>query len=180
VSLAYDERMLLHCYVQEPEKADRPSHWIPEKPERIKTIYDQLEREGLVDRCHRLETRDATRKELEWLHDPDHLDKMEASICMERHELNELEVHYDAKDIYLCPETQKAALLATGSALQVVESILSGESRSGAAIIRPPGHHAEGDKAYGFCIYNNTATAAKYALEVHGLERYRILIFLET
>jgi len=175
VALAYDEQMTLHCYVDEPEKPERASSWIPEKPERIKTIYDQLVREGLADRCHRVESREATRKELEWLHDHDHLNKMEASTTMERHELNELEVHYDIKDIYLCPETQKAALLAAGSALQVVESILTGESRSGVAVIRPPGHHAEGDKAYGFCIYNNTATAAKYAIEAHGLERVLIV-----
>lgn len=153
----------------EPERA---SSWIPEKPERIKTIYKQLVDEGLADRCHRLESRDATREELQWLHDPEHLDKMEASTKMERTELNELEVHYDIKDIYLCPETQKAALLAAGSALQVVDSILTGRSRSGVAVIRPPGHHAEGDKAYGFCIYNNTALAAKYAIEVHHLERF--------
>ena len=54
---------------------------------------------------------------------------------------------------------------------QIVESILSGESRSGIGIIRPPGHHAECDEAYGFCLLNNTALAAKYAIEIHKLDR---------
>ena len=156
----------------EPERA---CSWIPEKPERIKTIFDMLNKDGLVDRCHRLEARDAKREELLWLHDADHLDKMEASAKMERTDLNKLEKHFDIKDVYLCPETQQAALLAAGSGLQVVDSILSGESRSGVGVIRPPGHHADGHTAYGFCIYNNTALAAKYALEVHNLERVLIV-----
>ncbi len=54
---------------------------------------------------------------------------------------------------------------------QIVRSILSGESRSGVGIIRPPGHHAECNEAYGFCLFNNTALAAKYAIEDHHLER---------
>lgn len=167
--------MLLHAYVNEPGEPERACSWVPEKPERIKTIFDKLTDEGLVQRCHRLEARDAKREELLWLHDAEHLDKMEASAKMERTELDKLEKHYDIKDIYLCPETQQAALLAAGSGLQVVDSILSGESRSGVAVIRPPGHHADGHTAYGFCIYNNTALAAKYALEVHNLERVLIV-----
>ena len=56
--------------------------------------------------------------------------------------------------------------------LKVVDSIVRGESRSGIGVIRPPGHHAECDEAYGFCVFNNTALAAKHAIEVHHLERY--------
>jgi len=54
---------------------------------------------------------------------------------------------------------------------QVVDSVLNGESRSGVAIVRPPGHHAEEDEPCGFCIFNNVSLAAKYAIQVHGLKR---------
>ena len=47
--------------------------------------------------------------------------------------------------------------------------------RCGAAVIRPPGHHAEEDEACGFCIFNNVAVAAKYAIEMQGMERVMIL-----
>ena len=92
---------------------------------------------------------------------------------MKQSALNQLERQYGS--IFLCPDTYQSALLSAGSSLQIVESILSGESQSGIGVIRPPGHHAECDEAYGFCIFNNTALAAKYALEIHQLKRYRIL-----
>ena len=53
----------------------------------------------------------------------------------------------------------------------MVDSVLNGESRSGVAIVRPPGHHAEEDEPCGFCIFNSVSLAAKYAIQVHGLKR---------
>ena len=163
---------MLHINRSQPERA---SGWIPEKPNRITSIYKELIDNGLVERCRRLEARNATRQELEWLHDPKYLDKMEATVGMDQLQLSQIEDQLDIKTIFLCPESQQAALLSAGSALQVVESILSGESRSGVGVIRPPGHHVEGNTAHGFCIYNNTALAAKYALEIHNLERVLIV-----
>lgn len=95
---------------------------------------------------------------------------MSATAGKNQSTLNKLERQYGS--IFFCPETYQAALLSAGSSLQIVESILSGESRSGIGVIRPPGHHAECDEAYGFCIFNNTALAAKYAIEIHRLERF--------
>lgn len=184
--LVYDERMTRHRYnpiESEEEEATRASGWIPEIPDRITSIYKQLTDDGLVDRCLRLEARNATRQELLWLHDPKYLDKMESTVEMTQSALvpleNQVPTHFPdgtvLNGIYLCPESQESALLSAGSALQIVESILSGGSQRGVGIIRPPGHHTEGDQYSGFCIYNNTALAAKYALEVHGLERVLIL-----
>lgn len=55
---------------------------------------------------------------------------------------------------------------------QVVDCVLEGQSRSGVAIVRPPGHHAEPNEPCGFCVFNNVSLAAKYAVNVHGLKRY--------
>jgi hypothetical protein len=54
---------------------------------------------------------------------------------------------------------------------QVVDSVLNGESCSGVAVVRPPGHHAEEDEPCGFCMFNSVSLAAKYAIHVHGLKR---------
>ena len=45
----------------------------------------------------------------------------------------------------------------------------------GVAIVRPPGHHAEADEACGFCLFNNVAVGAKYALEMQSMKRILIL-----
>ena len=59
--------------------------------------------------------------------------------------------------------------------LEVVDTILTGRARTGLAVVRPPGHHAEPDTPHGFCIFNNVAVAAKYALEVHGLRKVLVV-----
>uniref|UniRef100_A0A0P6E2S0 Putative Histone deacetylase n=1 Tax=Daphnia magna TaxID=35525 RepID=A0A0P6E2S0_9CRUS len=161
----YDERMASHRNVNEP------GH--PERPARITSIYQKLLEYGVLDRCYRLDARDATREELLWLHKADYIDEIAVTAGKKQSTLNQLERQYGS--IFICPDTYNAALLSAGSSHQIVESILSGESRSGIGVIRPPGHHAECDEAYGFCFFNNTALAAKYAIEIHQLERILII-----
>ncbi|KAH6938316.1 hypothetical protein HPB50_008585 [Hyalomma asiaticum] len=72
-------------------------------------------------------------------------------------------------------ETNKCARLACGCLLQAVDAVLSGKCRNGVALIRPPGHHSAADTVSGFCIFNNAAVAARYAMQRYGLKR--ILIF---
>lgn len=93
---------------------------------------------------------------------------------MDQNSLNEFQTQFEY--IYLCQESYQAALVAAGSSIEIVENILSGQSRSGVGIVRPPGHHAECDEAYGFCIFNNTALAAKHALEIHHLDRFHSFV----
>ena len=66
-------------------------------------------------------------------------------------------------DTYTSPESHDIALLAAGAAVQAVDHALSGPQRSALALVRPPGHHAERDRAMGFCLYNNVAVAAAHA-----------------
>lgn len=54
---------------------------------------------------------------------------------------------------------------------KVVDSVMRGESGSGVAVVRPPGHHADIDEPCGFCIFNNVAVAARYATKVYNLKR---------
>ena len=77
----------------------------------------------------------------------------------------------DLNSVYLHPETWTSSRVAAGSLLEVVDNVLKGESQCGVAIVRPPGHHAEKESACGFCIFNNIAIAAKYAVTTYKLKR---------
>ena len=68
-----------------------------------------------------------------------------------------------------------AALHACGGAVALVDRLLSRSAPAGFSIHRPPGHHAEADRAMGFCLFNSVAVAAQHALDAHGLERVMIL-----
>jgi acetoin utilization deacetylase AcuC-like enzyme len=69
----------------------------------------------------------------------------------------------------------EAARHAAGGAVAVVDLLLDGAAPFAASIARPPGHHAEPERAMGFCLFNNAAVAAAHALAVRGLSRVLIL-----
>ena len=64
-------------------------------------------------------------------------------------------------DCYMSSVTYQCAALAAGAAADVAVAVVREEAPGGAAIIRPPGHHAEGGLAMGFCYFNNAAVAAR-------------------
>ncbi len=68
-----------------------------------------------------------------------------------------------------------AALHAAGGACEMARALLAGEAAVGFCAVRPPGHHAEPDRAMGFCLFNNVAVAAAVAIEELGAERVFIL-----
>jgi acetoin utilization deacetylase AcuC-like enzyme len=80
-------------------------------------------------------------------------------------------------DTVLSPASGEAALRAAGAAVAAVDDVLRGDARHVFCAVRPPGHHATGDTAMGFCLFNNIAVAAMHALSQHGLERVAIADF---
>jgi acetoin utilization deacetylase AcuC-like enzyme len=66
-------------------------------------------------------------------------------------------------DTYTSAETYEIARLAAGAAVDAVERVMGSRHQQAFALVRPPGHHAERDRAMGFCIYNNIAVAAAHA-----------------
>jgi acetoin utilization deacetylase AcuC-like enzyme len=70
-----------------------------------------------------------------------------------------------------------AARHAAGAAVLATDLVLSGECRTAFCAVRPPGHHAERDRAMGFCLFNNVAIGAARAMTVHGIERVAIVDF---
>lgn len=153
--------MLLISSPRFQEHTTPPGH--PERPERAE-VFDQVaaawrDRGGTV-----VEPRPATREELLRVHDAAHVDAMEATSGRA--------VMLDA-DTFTSPESYEVALLAAGAAVQAAAHAL--DTRETAfALVRPPGHHAERDKAMGFCLFNNVAVAAAAAI-ARGLSRVAVV-----
>ena len=80
-------------------------------------------------------------------------------------------------DTVVSPGSLVAAYRAAGAAVAAVDLVLSGEMDSAFCAVRPPGHHAESNRAMGFCLFNNVAIGAAHALEAHGIRRVAILDF---
>jgi len=84
--------------------------------------------------------------------------------------------HLDA-DTYFGKGSLNAARRGVGANISAVNAVMSGEFNNAFSAIRPPGHHAETEKAMGFCIFGNVAIAAKYAIENHKLKRVAVVDF---
>jgi acetoin utilization deacetylase AcuC-like enzyme len=78
-------------------------------------------------------------------------------------------------DTYLTPAAPEAALLGASSAVCATRAVLEGTVQNAFSLMRPCGHHALSTRAMGYCIFNNVAIAAHYALREHGLKRVMIL-----
>ena len=149
----------------------------PERPDRVGKMWECLQEYGILKRPEvmQIDSRRATKEELLLCHEERHYDEM-ASIPGLPGGQRELERMGDKFDsIYLNPDSFDCALLSAGCLLNLVDCVCNGDSLRGAAVVRPPGHHAEAGEACGFCLFNNVAVAAKYALENHELKRVLIL-----
>jgi acetoin utilization deacetylase AcuC-like enzyme len=139
-----------------------PGH--PECVERADVMQDVAagckERGGVVR-----EPRAATRAELLRVHSPSYLDAIDRTAGRT--------AQLDP-DTFTSPESRDVALLAAGAAMAGVEIALQSDAARALALVRPPGHHAERDRAMGFCLYNNVAAAAAHALAL-GLERVAVM-----
>jgi acetoin utilization deacetylase AcuC-like enzyme len=142
----------------------------PECPARIPAIEDQLIASGLFDYLQHHQAPEATREQLLRVHSAAHVDRIAAASPAQG--LVELD-----GDTSLNPYSYPAALRAAGAAVLAVDLVMAGRVENAFCAIRPPGHHAERDRAMGFCIFNNVAVGAAHALAQHGLKRVAIADF---
>ncbi|XP_026319696.1 histone deacetylase 6 isoform X2 [Hyposmocoma kahamanoa] len=164
------------CYIYHPamlkhKNVCEPGH--VECPERIMRIHERHRDYGLLDRLHQLTARAATDLELLSVHSEKHLDRLKELASTKLRDLNSQKDAFDS--VYFHPDSLESATMASGCVLQAVDAVLSNEAGSGVCVIRPPGHHADEEIPSGFCLLNNAATAAKYAIDSHGLKRVLIL-----
>jgi acetoin utilization deacetylase AcuC-like enzyme len=151
---------------------ERAAGWLDvahvEQPARLSRTVQVLERAGVLDRLTRVESREASREELELVHTPRLIEAIEVACAKG-------EFAWVGPEARIGPFSWEPALLAAGNTMQVVDSVLSGEAENGFALVRPPGHHSSQDEAMGFCLFNNLAIAARHAQDKHGLEKVAIV-----
>ncbi len=80
-------------------------------------------------------------------------------------------------DTRTSPGSASAALHAAGAGVAAVDAVMLGDDPLAFCAVRPPGHHATGGTAMGFCLFNNIAVAAAHARDRHGLERIAVVDF---
>ncbi|MBM4255510.1 MAG: histone deacetylase [Deltaproteobacteria bacterium] len=138
----------------------------PERPARITTLLDpisQAQRLGLQRMAPRL----ATPEEVALIHDTAHVGHVAATAEHER-------FSFDA-DTPVSSQSYATALLATGGLLTLLDAVMDHEIDNGFALVRPPGHHADRNRAMGFCLFNSAAIGAQYLRERFGLKRVLVM-----
>jgi len=143
------------------------NHVFPDHPERPARL-DALEPKLNSFDAERIEPQPATPEEIAYVHHPTFVSALE-KVCREQ-----APGIIDYAPTYVTPSSFEDALLAAGGVITCARAVLYGEAKNAFAIVRPPGHHAEPDRAMGFCIFNNVAVAARDAL-ANGLERVAII-----
>ena len=151
----------------------------PECPERLAAIEDRLIASGVGDALARCEAPEASITDIELAHGRMHVAAMRGlhDQLVEEVEAGGPSHTYIDADTAINAYTWQASLRAAGAAIAATDAVMAGELENAFCAVRPPGHHAERNKAMGFCFFNNVAIAAKYALERHGLKRVAIADF---
>ncbi|MGP4690561.1 histone deacetylase family protein [Agrobacterium cavarae] len=141
----------------------------PERPDRLRSLNIALEHPNF-ERLVRKQAPQANEDAVLLAHPESHLLSVMRQIPEEQGEINRIEA-----DTYASPKSLQAALTGIGAAMAAVDDVFKGEADNVFVASRPPGHHAETEKAMGFCLFNNAAIAARHAQKVHGAERVAIV-----
>ncbi len=145
----------------------------PERPQRMVVIDKALEAEAFKDLIRReAPLRSDDDEFIVKAHTAAHLTHMRR-VAGDRHQ----GLTYIDGDTAVSPGTWEAARRGVGAGLDAVDLVMSGGAANVFCQVRPPGHHAESDKAMGFCLFNNVAIAAHYARSKHGAERVAVVDF---
>ncbi|MEN9944536.1 MAG: hypothetical protein RLY18_494 [Pseudomonadota bacterium] len=159
------------AYISHPDfmKHEMGRHH-PECPERIAAIEDQLIQSRLDTHLKRIDPPLASDADITRVHSEDHLAFVKSKAPSSGYSMID-------GDTIMNPATLTVSLRAAGAAIAAVDAVMQGEVNNAFCAIRPPGHHAEPHRSMGFCVFNNVAIAARYAIEKYGLERVAVIDF---
>jgi acetoin utilization deacetylase AcuC-like enzyme len=153
--------------LRHPSSVDHDPGPHPEQPARIVAIEREIERRGPSLGWETRESSAASRESLETVHPARHVEFIERLSAAGGGSID--------MDTAVSEGSWTAARHGVGGACDAVDLLLGGGASVAASAHRPPGHHAERDRAMGFCLFANVAIAAQRALDVHGLERVLVL-----
>jgi acetoin utilization deacetylase AcuC-like enzyme len=154
VGFLYDDIYLAH---EMP-----PGH--PESPQRLVSIIDTLRNSDYWDHLIHIKPRRAGEEDILRVHTEKYFNAIKSFTGF-----------FDG-DTFVSEHSFEAALFAAGALLEAIDRCKAGEIERAFCAVRPPGHHAEADKAMGFCIFNNVAVGARYA-QMTGYQRVFIIDF---
>lgn len=144
-----------------------PGH--PESPDRLRSAMEGIESTNLIEKgLVSLQEPQIPSLDLIYrLHDRDYVDGVRRK--------SEMGGGFYTLDTSVNSHSYGAALLAAGGAMMAVDRVMDSSAENAFLLCRPPGHHAEKQRAFGFCFINNIAVAALHILENHGLNRVMIV-----
>ncbi len=158
VGFVYDPIYLKHDTGQHVENATR-----------LEAIISHLEKTRLKQQLIPIKPGAASIEELSLVHDKQYISHIQ--------DVAQKGGGWLDADTIMSPNSYKVAAYAAGGAIKATEAVMDGKVASAFALVRPPGHHASPRRAMGFCLFNNVAIAAKYALAKYNLERLAIIDF---
>lgn len=145
----------------------KPGYYHVESPERLSVIYKELGRTAGNGLFSFPSFAPASHAQLERVHTPAYVARVAATAGKDHTSLD--------PDTQTSPQSYDAACLAAGAVIRAAEMLAGNEIDNGIALVRPPGHHAEADRAMGFCLFNNIAVGAQYALDYLKMKRVFIV-----
>jgi acetoin utilization deacetylase AcuC-like enzyme len=139
----------------------------PDHPRRLETLYRRLQDPSVNQRFTTIHPPAATDEEILLVHSPAYLKKVKDTATIESASLS--------ADTLTCKRSYPVAALAVGGTLEAVRQVTAGSLSHAAVFARPPGHHAERNRAMGYCIFNNVAIGAMAARTALGLARVMVV-----
>jgi acetoin utilization deacetylase AcuC-like enzyme len=140
----------------------------PESPDRLRAVVARLEHSGVLSRLARIEPFPASDEWITQVHTVSYVE------TLKRRAPTSGRVSLDP-DTSMSSGSLAAAYLAAGGAIAAADAIVAGSVEHAFCAVRPPGHHAEHDRAMGFCLFNNVAIAARYLQRRHAMARVLIV-----
>jgi len=156
-------------YVYDPIYLEHDLHWHAENRRRLETTMHLLKVRGLLKEIVNIPATPIAPDLLRRVHTPDYISLVQR--------LAERGGGYLDFETYVGPHSYRAALMAAGGVVNALEAVLEGKVDNAFALVRPPGHHATRERGMGFCLFNNVAVAARYAMDHHKLRRILIVDF---
>ncbi len=156
-------------YVYSPTFLMHSAAGHPEAPQRLEAILQVWHDTRLMNELVAIEPTAATDERLLRVHSQKHLNTIEYADRRGGLQID--------GDTYMNEYSRQAAYLAAGAAMNAVDAVMTGIVDAAFSLARPPGHHATRDLAMGFCLFNNIAVAAQYAVDRYNLERVLIVDF---